>query len=119
MAAWFIGFLVLQTRLESDSYLLTRIAAVKGDPGRGRIHRWRRRFSQVGGAGPVAASEWSGLQAAIYSLDRLLPAAKLTDLGTYPALTRAQTVWLQIQQIFGWLLTLFIVGWLTGLLAQT
>jgi hypothetical protein len=64
------------------------------------------------------ASEWSAGQAALYSLDRLLPAFKLIDPDEFPARTRAQQAWSVIQMLLGWLLTLFIVGWLGSLLVQ-
>ncbi|MGH3755945.1 MAG: hypothetical protein ACRDRP_25345 [Pseudonocardiaceae bacterium] len=63
--------------------------------------------------------EWSAGQAALYSLDRLLPAVRLVDPDEFPAPTRAQQIWLTLQMLLGWLLTLFIVGWLGSLLVQT
>jgi hypothetical protein len=58
-------------------------------------------------------------QAALYSLDRLLPAVKLGDPDTFPPRTRVQQMWSVVQMLLGWLLTLFIVGWLGSLLARS
>ncbi len=66
----------------------------------------------------VRRSEWSAGQAALYSLDRLVPAVKIADPGEFPPRTRAQRVWSAGQMLMGWLLTLFIVGWLGGLLVR-
>ena len=91
---WFIGFVVLQIRLQPDPCRLAR-------------RNWA-----------VTASEWTPSQAAWFSLDRLLPAAKIADLGEYPTPDPKQAAWLRVQQLCGWVLTLFIVGWLGGLLVQ-
>ncbi|MGH8929718.1 MAG: hypothetical protein ACRDZO_03530 [Egibacteraceae bacterium] len=88
-AVWLTGFLVFRLRLE---------------PARRRV---------------VKRTEWSAAQAALYSLDRLVPAVKLVDPDEFPKLTRAQQVWSTVQMLLGWLLTLFIVGWLGSLLVQT
>ncbi|MGH8908676.1 MAG: hypothetical protein ACRD0K_19820 [Egibacteraceae bacterium] len=66
----------------------------------------------------VKRSEWSTAQAAQFSLDRLVPAVKLVDPDEFPKLTSAQHVWSTAQMLLGWLLTLFIVGWLGSLLVQ-
>ncbi|MGH8929720.1 MAG: hypothetical protein ACRDZO_03540 [Egibacteraceae bacterium] len=87
-AAWLTGFLVFRLRLQ-----LAKLRLVK-------------------------RSEWSAGQAALYSLDRLVPAVKLVDPDEFPERTRAQQVWSTVQMLLGWLLTLFIVGWLGSLLVQ-
>jgi hypothetical protein len=66
----------------------------------------------------VNAEQWSAGQAALYSLDRLVPAVRLIDPDKVPKRTRAQQAWSVVQQFLGWLLTLFIVGWLGSLLVQ-
>ena len=60
---------------------------------------------------------WHPREAAIYSLDRLLPAVELADRD-FPKQTAVAQFWMLVQQVLGWVLTLFIVAWLGGLLVQ-
>ena len=63
-------------------------------------------------------TKWSVGQAALFSLDRLVPAVSLADPDGFPPRTRAQQLWSTGQMLVGWLLTLFIIGWLGSLLIQ-
>ncbi len=63
-------------------------------------------------------TKWSVGQAALFSLDRLVPAVSLADPDGFPKRTRAQQLWSTGQMLVGWLLTLFIIGWLGSLLVQ-
>ncbi|MGH3756038.1 MAG: hypothetical protein ACRDRP_25830, partial [Pseudonocardiaceae bacterium] len=121
-AVWLIGCLALRVRLQPAPAHTGKTLQVdklaKRRP-QGGMRRWRGRIAGVARLRPVKAGEWSAGQAALYSLDRLLPAVNLVDPDEFPAPTRAQGHWLTFQTLLGWLLTLFIVGWLGSLLAQT
>jgi hypothetical protein len=83
-----------------------------------RIHRWQKPITGLRRIRLANAAQWSLGQAALYSLDRLLPAVKLVDPDEFPPRTRTQQTWSVTQILLGWLLTLFIVGWLGSLLVQ-
>lgn len=119
VAVWSIGFVVLRGRLEPGSYHRLDFDDIVMTRAGSRSGRWLDPIRKMGGIRPVTASPWSAGQAAVYSLDRLLPGINLVDPDDdFPPLSRAQETWLTIQQVLGWLLTLFIVGWLSGLLVQ-
>ncbi|MGH8908077.1 MAG: hypothetical protein ACRD0K_16575 [Egibacteraceae bacterium] len=105
-------------RLRLQPRKTLQVDAIAARPPQGRLRRWRGRIAGIARVRPVKAGEWSAGQAALYSLDRLLPAVRLIDPDEFPARTRAQQTWSTVQMLFGWLLTLFIVGWLGSLLAQ-
>jgi hypothetical protein len=113
-AVWLIGYLVFRLHLQPAP----TPNEVADRPRPGRIRQWWNRTAKLTKIRPVKACEWSAGQAALYSLDRLLPAFKLIDPNEIPARTRAQQVWSTAQMLLGWLLTLFIVGWLGSLLVQ-
>ncbi|MGH8903343.1 MAG: hypothetical protein ACRDYA_17145 [Egibacteraceae bacterium] len=116
LAVWAIGYLVFRVRLQPDP---ARTPDEAGDgPRPGRMRRWRARVATVGRVRLGKAEQWPAGQAALYSLDRLLPAFKLVDPGEFPKRTRAQQAWSTVQMLLGWMLTLFIVGWLGSLLVQ-
>ncbi len=118
-AVWLIGCLALRVRLRPAPVRTLKVDAVAARPPPGGMRRWRGRIARVARFRPVKAGEWSAGQAALYSLDRLLPAVNLVDPDEFPAPTRAQGHWLTVQTLLGWLLTLFIFGWLGSLLVQT
>ena len=114
LAVWLIGFAVFGARLQRRS------AATADEVGSrpGRLRRWRGWLARVARVRLARAEGWSVGQAALFSLDRLLPAVKLVDPDAFPARTRAQETWSIIQVLLGWLLAGFIVGWLGSLLVQ-
>ena len=114
LAAWLTGFLVFGARLQRRS------AATADEVGSrpGRLRRWRGRIARVAGVRLARAEGWSVGQAALFSLDRLLPAFKLINPDDFPLRTQAQQTWSVIQILLGWLLLLFIGGWLGSLLVQ-
>ncbi len=113
LAVWAIGYLVFRVRLQPDP-----ARTPDEGPRQGRLRRWRGRIATVGRVRLGKAEQWPAGQAALYSLDRLLPAFKLVDPGEFPKRTRAQQAWSTVQMLLGWMLTLFIVGWLGSLLVQ-
>jgi hypothetical protein len=115
-AVWLLGFLVFWVRLQPDT--VHPCDDVDGRPRPARMRRWRGRIAGMGRIRLVKAEGWSAGQAALYSLDRLLPAVKLASPDVFPARTRTQQVWSVAQMLLGWVLTLFIIGWLGSLLVH-
>ncbi len=83
---------------------------------RSRPRRWLARAATLGRLRLVVREEWSAGLAGLYSLDRLVPAVKLVPPDRLPDRTRPQHAWAVAEQLLGWLLTLFLVGWLGSLL---
>ena len=83
---------------------------------RSRPRRWLAYAATLGRLRLAARDGWSAGLAALYSLDRLVPAVKLVPPDHLPPRTRPQHAWAVAEQLLGWLLTLFLVGWLGSLL---
>ena len=83
---------------------------------RSRPRRWLAYAATLGRLRLAVRDGWSAGLAALYSLDRLVPAVKLVSPDHIPDRTRPQHAWAVAEQLLGWLLTLFLVGWLGSLL---
>lgn len=115
---WLIGFLLLWIRLEPVTHRIHRIDDDGPSPYRWRLDQWTTHLAEARYVIPVKSARWSAAEAAILSLDRVLPAISLVDKTKPVMLSRTQEAWLRMAQVAGWALTLFIVGWLGGLLVS-
>lgn len=114
VAVWAVGFVLLWSGVALH---LRRRDAGPAAPEAGSGRR-RSTGGAFGRIHLVRTARWPAGRAAVYSLDCLLPAIKLVSADDLPPRNRLQETWLIGQQLLGWLLTLFIVGWLSGLLVQ-